>query len=720
MGGGNTQNVLNNIANALLQPAMTLSGAGRQEGGVVMPSSPPGPPEYPGDPSDYESNRGLEGYDANGNLLEPVGQIPGYEFAYTDPGWVGDPSALSGLPGEQAQTQIDLTGGQQTGPLYPPGETTLPDTGTTATPTGDVGAMDAAAATAAPSRYWYDPSGQGHQLPEFASWVEFYPWALQNADQWAPLLGRTPNPGNIWNDMYAAWGTYENEAMSDQRTDWANSPDWTYRTGDEGWEQGWYIPQSAGGSWTPEGAGFEDVHATTETGEQWFAGTGQGMSGDQGWLWNAQQGVFQPPGYEFAPPPEEEPGWVAPDLYDYDWVYNEDKGVYEAAVGDANPYEGGALPAGMRYNYQTGMLEAGPLATEYEQPRFTGDVPIAPPEEAAAPTDEEVTTGTTAEDLDTIDWTATGDYAPQDWSFENLTSVLDTMFPGATENLSNLMNVEAAYQFNPDEIEQTWQKTVYEPATERWFNDILPRLQEQFVTTGNIYGGERPTYVLNATADLMMGLDAELARMMSEGRTMEYNAIESMIDNRMAAYNMMSSMLTLPLTYGMGELEMTRLSDEIDAARVMVPVQFQEALANIDYTRASAADIWGQAMKSQAEGAWANDQEMIKTLVSFFMADNMQYTQMGQQLQNMYQALVNQNLAIHIGGTAQEVLENVFLFQQGDFEARLEPIYGDTWMTELANAVGQSNLVTFETPQQPAGGMGELGWFGQYLATADF
>ena len=63
---------------------------------------------------------------------------------------------------------------------------------------------------------------------------------------------------------------------------------------------------------------------------------------------------------------------------------------------------------------------------------------------------------------------------------------------------------------------------------------------------------------------------------------------------------------------------------------------------------------------------------------------------------------------------------NLTSLSQADFEAALEPIYGDTWMTQLANAVGQPNLAPFPQAQQPTGGMGDLGWFGEYLATQNW
>jgi len=97
---------------------------------------------------------------------------------------------------------------------------------------------------------------------------------------------------------------------------------------------------------------------------------------------------------------------------------------------------------------------------------------------------------------------------------------------------------QSTYTYNPDEITQNWQEAYYDPAMQTFQQDTVPYLREAALASGNLLGEETPKYISRQARALTTELQAERAKMLQEGRTLEAQALQDLENRRLQGMQM--------------------------------------------------------------------------------------------------------------------------------------------------------------------------------------
>ena len=583
-----------------------------------------------------------------------------------------------------------------------------------------------------PYKYWYDKSNTEYQLPNFQTFSQWNPDLYGEGKQLSNLGSRlSPTGVADWNTWRLGEGKSTAAALfadnptylldygnlgGDQRRDWSQA---NWQVNEEGpLGAGWYAPGTQG-EWTP-GQWQYDI----PSGQYYMpAQSNRTQQPFENWTWNDQYG-WTPSTFQ------------APTPYDFSqnqWTMNNAGNWQTPGTGQE---EIGDIP--MQYNYGTGMWEMAPQTSSYEQAPVSGwryqtpgegqagtamwtpgdfqfdMAPVAEDPNQSYQSDVTPTTPVNPSSLPQIDWTTNPEQLPtytqpfEQWLAQNN--------PQLSQWYNQAMTEGPSYTYNPQDITQTWEQSLYNPTMNKWYQQEVPQLEQYYAQTGNVYGGKRPQEIVQQTANLQTELSGKLSEMQLEGRNREADALENMLNRRQQAANLMSSMTNLPNVVGLGAAQVQQLRDQIDRDRIFAGVDLQQAMTNVDLTRANIADIWQAVESADISNAYQSDREMINNIIQLGYLDQMQGTALGQQLDNIGKALRNMGLVDELGKTERDVVQEVLTSTYEDWYNSLADWQKVNVEQYLAYLLGMNTVenLTYQPGGTDFSGLGAMGalWAG--------
>lgn len=586
------------------------------------------------------------------------------------------------------------------------------------------------------SRWWYSPSGQEYEIPQFNNAVEWAKW-LHWPSETQPGVGQGPgwethqaltgagfNPATYWNTP--------NQFEPQQRTDWG-SQEWDFDN------NAWSVSGSAdqwtpGAQWNPTQQGYTGGNWTYNyaTG-QWEmpqAFNQYSAAPLEGWSWmepgegQTGQAMWAPEGYQFAAAPAQETPY---DWSQQQWTYDPTTGQWSVPMveGQSAPFAG-ATPYYPNQAWQMGAFtnpnQPAPIsgwqwATPGEgqtgqgmwAPQgFTGFGAAEPPSEQ--PPAEEPPTETEEQQAElptyefAVDPNQFPSYTGAEWWQEN--------YPEEYASLMQLINnPQSAYTYNPEDITQTWQQAIYEPGMQTWQEDVAPWLKEQFVKTGNVMGSEMPRYLTREAGKLQQNYEGILAQMQQEGRMREASALQDMYNRQMQAMNTWAGVTSLPSQAGYTDAMVDQIYNQIDTSQISLPAEMKQALMNVDLTRAGIAQIYDQLSITNPN---VNDSQKIDNIIKLAQLDSMQGSALQQQVQTIGNALQNIGMMMSIAQPEQMTVQNVLTMTYEDWLNAVGPENVVAATTALSNLLGygMTENIVYNPAQMPM----DLSWLGSLFA----
>ena len=290
--------------------------------------------------------------------------------------------------------------------------------------------------------------------------------------------------------------------------------------------------------------------------------------------------------------------------------------------------------------------------------------PLVPPTDDVLVDDTPIVDPTT---LDTIPRTPWNIDPNTGTPFQTLSvkEILEGTNPELAKWYNSAFSAQPSYTFNPDQVNQEFREQVFQPGMQQWQEDVVPWLREQFVATGNVFGGEMPQYITRRAESMARSYDAERFRMLQSGREREFQALEGLANRQTQAAAMMADMSMLPIEMGIGQQQIFRMQDELQANRIFTDINIEGAFANINIQKASFAKM----MNELSSFGYEQDAKAIDNMIKFAELDSMGPSRLRQELDNISVNLDNYAKLYNIAALEQMTIQDILNITYNDWKA---------------------------------------------------